>query len=280
MKVADIQAIDVHAHYGRMIRGRDPVFDAWYSGDGGVVARRARAANTQWTIVSPLLALLPRGEADAFAGNEEAAAVVGKTEGLLQWVVVNPLQESTYEQAERMLQTGKCVGIKLHPEEHRYPIQTYGKKLFEFAAKHSAIVLTHSGEKYSMPEHFVPFLDEFAEVRLILAHIGCTCDADPTHQVRAVQLSRHGNIYADTSSAQSMLSGIIEYAVKEAGPEKVLYGTDTPLYSASAQRARIDHAELTDDQKRMILRDNAVKLFGFERTTGSDVSEDIIVAKK
>ena len=264
MKVAEIQAVDVHAHYGRMIRGRDPMLDDWPSGDGNVVVRRARAANTQWTIVSPLLSLVPRGEADAYAGNEEAAAVVGDTDGLLQWVVVNPLQESTYEQAERMLQTDKCVGIKLHPEEHRYPIQTHGRKLFEFAARHNAIVLTHSGEINSMPEDFVPFLDEFARVRLIVAHIGCTCDADPTHQIRAVQLSRHGNIYADTSSAQSMMSGIIEHAVKEAGPEKVLYGTDTPLYSAGAQRARIDHAEIADDHKRMILRDNAVKLFGLE----------------
>ena len=68
MKVAEIQAVDVHAHYGRMIRGRDPMLDDWPSGDGNVVVRRARAANTQWTIVSPLLSLVPRGEADAYAG--------------------------------------------------------------------------------------------------------------------------------------------------------------------------------------------------------------------
>jgi predicted TIM-barrel fold metal-dependent hydrolase len=40
----------------------------------------------------------------------------------------------------------------------------------------------------------------------------------------------------------------------------VLYGTDTPLYSAPMQRARIDHADLDDDAKRLILCDNACRL--------------------
>jgi hypothetical protein len=39
-----------------------------------------------------------------------------------------------------------------------------------------------------------------------------------------------------------------------------LFGTDTPLYFASSQRARINHAELSDGQKRMILLDNARRI--------------------
>ena len=262
MSIQDIQAIDVHAHYGRMVRGGDPRFDDWVSGDASLVAERARNANTEWTIVSPLEALMPRGEADAYQGNEAAATEVAATDGLLQWVVLNPLQESTYEQTERMLRLPRCVGIKLHPEEHCYPIEAHGRKLFEFAARHRAIVLTHSGQVNSWPEAFVPFLNDFPEVRLIVAHIGCSDDVDRTHQVRAIQMSKHGNIYADTSSAQSILSGIIEFAVREAGPEHILYGTDTPLYSAAAQRARIDQAEISDRDKRLILRENSLKIFG------------------
>jgi uncharacterized protein len=56
--------------------------------------------------------------------------------------------------------------------------------------------------------------------------------------------------------------GLIEWAVREVGPERVLFGTDTPLYDTAMQRARIDQADLTDDQKRLILRDNAARLFG------------------
>ena len=247
-----------------MFRGRDPLFDNWTSGDASVVIDRARRSRTQYTIVSPLLSLVPRGEADAFAGNEQAATVVTETEGLLQWVVVNPLQPDTFDQADHMLGLAKCVGIKWHPEEHRYPITEHGRILFEHAAKHCALVLTHSGEAYSKPEDFIPFANDFPDVKLILAHIGCTDDEYPAHQVRGIQMSKHDNVYADTSSARSMISGIIEYAVKEVGPERILFGTDTPLYHAPCQRARIDEAEISDEAKRLILRANAAALLGLE----------------
>ena len=83
-----------------------------------------------------------------------------------------------------------------------------------------------------------------------------------THQVRAIQQSRHGNVLADTSSARSITPGLIEWAVREVGIDRVLFGTDTPLYHTAIQRGRIDHADLSLDAKRKILRDNALRLFG------------------
>src|SRR5262249_29227805 len=97
-----------------------------------------------------------------------------------------------------------------------------------------------------------------------LAHIGCGHDGDVTHQVRAAQKSKHGNVYADTSSARSIVPGLIEWAVRELGAERVLFGTDTPLYHTPMQRARIDHADLGDAEKRLILRENAVRLFALK----------------
>ncbi len=49
--------------------------------------------------------------------------------------------------------------------------------------------------------------------------------------------------------------------MSEIGSERILYGTDTPLYSPPMQRARIDRAEISDAHKQRILRDNAMKLF-------------------
>jgi predicted TIM-barrel fold metal-dependent hydrolase len=231
------------------------------TGDASVVVRRAAAANIRLTIVSPLEALLPRFGGDPVKGNINAAQIVAETEGLLQYVVIDPLKPATYEQADEMLKLPKCVGIKIHPEEHGYPIVEHGRKIFEFAAERRAIILTHSSEQNSQADDFVPLVNEFPEVRLILAHIGCGWDGDLTHQVRAIQKSKHGNMFADTSSARSITPKLIEWAVKQIGPERVLFGTDTPLYHASMQRIRIDHADLSDGEKRMILRENAVRLF-------------------
>ena len=48
------------------------------------------------------------------------------------------------------------------------------------------------------------------------------------------------------------------------GAERILFGTDTPVYSVPMQRARVDYAELSDQQKQLILRDNSRKLFDLE----------------
>lgn len=258
-----IQAIDVHGHYGQYIGepGND-LTDRFYSGTADEVVRRARAVNIVLTIVSPLTALKPRFQADATAGNIEAAQIVAATPGLKQYVVIDPLHPETYQQAEEMLVQPQCVGIKIHPEEHGYPIREHARSIFEFAARHHAVVLTHSSEKLSLAADCIPWANEFPEMRLILAHIGCGWDGDPTHQVRAIQQSRHANVFADTSSARSITPGLIEWAVREVGVDLVLFGTDTPLYVAAMQHARIVHADLSANQKRQILRTNALNLFG------------------
>lgn len=259
--ITDLQAIDVHAHYGQYDRGQADVVNEFMTGDGDLVFRRAKQANIKWTIVSPLKALLPRFHGDSVGGNIEAADVVSKTEGLLQWVVIEPAKTKTYVQADEMLKLPKCVGIKIHPEEHGYPIMEHGRKIFEFAAKHKTVVLGHSSEKLSLASDYVKFANDFPEVKLIIAHLGCGWDGDLTHQVRAIQQSKHGNLFTDTSSARSITPKLIEWGVKEIGAERILFGTDTPLYFTAMQRARIDDADLSDREKKMILCDNAYRLF-------------------
>lgn len=231
------------------------------SGDPEWVIKLAQAARTRLSIVSPLQALMPRGHGDALAGNANAAATVLRTPGLLQWVVIDPRVPASYEQAAIMLAGPKCVGIKIHPEEHLYPIAQHARALFEFAAARDTVILSHSGEKNSLPEDFVRFADDFPSVRLILAHLGNGHDGDPAHQVRAIQASRRDNVYVDTSSGASLTPRLIEWAVREVGANRILYGSDSPLYFAPMQRTRIDWADISDADKRLILCDNAIRLF-------------------
>ena len=55
---------------------------------------------------------------------------------------------------------------------------------------------------------------------------------------------------------------LVEWAVKEIGSPRILFGTDAPLYSTAMQRARVDSADLSVEDKRSILCDNAMRLFG------------------
>lgn len=268
--ISDCAAIDVHGHYGQYVRyGEQSPRDWMHSASAAEVVERARAARIEWTFVSPLTALLPRFHADAIAGNREAAHIVPQTPGLRQYVVIDPRRPETYDQADELLNQPHCVGIKIHPEEHGYPIRERAEPIFAFAAARRAIILSHSSERNSLAADLVPWADRFPEVTLILAHIGCGWDLDPTHQVRAIQQSRAGNVYADTSSATSITPRLIEWAVSEVGVDRVLFGSDTPLYHAGVQRSRIEQADLSDADKRQILRGNAVRLF---RLNGEDAA--------
>ena len=257
-----IEAIDVHAHFGRFTGTTSELSNEFMSCEPQKVILYAKMAHIKLTIVSPLLALLPRMGGNPIEGNIHASKVTAVSRDLLQWVVVDPLKKETYTQATEMLKLPKCAGIKIHPEEHGYPITKYGREIFEFAAKNNAIIETHSGEQNSMPEDFARLANEYPEVKIIISHLGCGWDGDLSHQVRAIQSSKHGNLYTDTSSAQSIMPNLIEWAVKEIGVERILFGTDSPLYFAPMQRARIDNAELSDTDKKKILYENAVRLFG------------------
>ncbi len=257
-----LEAIDVHAHYGVSRDQPCARVGRWMSADAAEVLRRARRVHVAITVVSPLAGLMTHTAAGVERANRDAARVAAAHHALRQWVIVDPRSRRTFDQAAELLRAPWCVGIKIHPELHGYPIREHGRALFAFAERHGAVVLTHSGQERSLPADFVPLANAFPGVRLILGHLGFCIDGDPTRQVRAIQRCRHGNLYTDTSSAKSIIPRLLEWAVREVGAERILFGSDTPLYFLANQRARVDAADLPAAAKRRILRDNAVRLLG------------------
>ena len=84
----------------------------------------------------------------------------------------------------------------------------------------------------------------------LIAHLG---------GINQVRQAKYGNIYIDTSGSSSNMNNVIEEAVKVAGSEKILFGTDT--YSCAFQRGRIEYARIPFEDKVNILRNNALRLF-------------------
>jgi predicted TIM-barrel fold metal-dependent hydrolase len=254
-----MKAIDVHGHFGVYDRGAGGLMDQMISGSIEVVRRRAQAANICLTVVSAIHALIPYG-GDVLGGNEDACKVAEEYSDIRFWAVVNPRLPGTYKQAELLLTHPRCKGIKIHPTDHAYEIGDYGDEIFEFASSHKAIISTHSGCLGSFPEDFICFANQYPDVSLILAHLGNSVDGNLSRQIYALNQAKNGNVYIDTSSAKSINSGLIEWAVSEVGAQCLLFGTDTPLYFAASQKARIEYAEIDEGAKRAILFENAAKL--------------------
>jgi len=265
--IQNLAAFDVHAHVGNYRKGRHKLVERCMSASAEEVVQRAKAARTEMTVFSHIEALLPPGKANVIRANRAAARIAESQKALRFWAVLNPRQADTFSQARDLLAHPKCAGLKIHPELHLYPISKHGAKIIAFAAEFNAIVLTHSGEAQSLPPDFLPFMNAHPNVTLILAHLGCSADDNPTRQVQTVEASKHGNIYVDTSSSMSILPNLIEWAVGKIGSERILYGTDSPLYFAPMQRSRINYAAVSDKAKRLILRENAVRIFALNRGT-------------
>ncbi len=254
-----MKAIDVHGHFGPYDRSNGGLGDQMMSGSIEVIRRRAQVADICLTVVSALHAVMPYG-GDVLRGNEDACEIAEQHSDIRFWAVLDPRLRETYKQVESLLTHPRCKGIKIHPTDHGYEIRDYGNEIFEFAAQYKAIIMTHSGCPGSFPEDFIGFANRYPNVSLILAHLGNSADGNLSRQVYALKRANNRNIYIDTSSAKSINSGLIEWAVSEIGAQRLLFGTDTPLYFAACQKARIEYAEIDEEAKRAILFENASQL--------------------
>lgn len=248
MSIHDLTAVDVHSH----INHGSP-FDSSeneiYSARLDRLEKLNAAAGVGAMFCSTFASVL-RTETVA-EENEYMHRAALENSRVYQWVVIEPRSEQTFTQAGRMLNTGKCAGIKLHPPCHGYSLNEYGDRIFSLASEFGAVVLIHPE---SSPDHILPFADRYPEVSFIMAHLGSTAYA------AAIGKAAHGNVYADTSGIASSNNNVLEYTVGQVGSERILYGSDT--YAPGFQRGRIEFSTVSDTDKKNILRDNAIRLFG------------------
>jgi len=252
----EINAIDTHCHiHYTPVETLSPITlssvmqeGPYYTAYWDTLSQMEKAAKISAVFASPFEALT--GRADTVQANEDMFKLVQDIPNLYQWVVIDPLNEKTFEQADRMLKSEKCVGIKLHPVLHKYTIEEQGEKIFSFAEKYSAIVQMHPEKSAD----YVSFADSFPNVTFIIAHLG------GLNHINAIRNAKHRNVYTDTSGKAILKNLLIEYAVSQVGSDRILFGTDT--YAASAQRGRIEYAMISQQDKENILFNNAKKLFG------------------
>ena len=257
-----MQAIDLHAHFGDP--SALPLKDLEIECTRMSLHQLREEYNQQGIVascISPLEAFFPGDEKSTLDANLYMQELSLVNDWIYQWVVVNPLIPKTYQQAEQMLKSRKCVGVKIHPFACDFSIEKYGDEIFQFCREQNAVILTHSGDRNCMPESYVPLANQYPEVTLILAHQGWGGDGRVNHQVNAVQHMQSQNVFIDVSSVKSIINYIIEWGVGELSAERFLFGTDTPLHNIAMMKARVEYARIDDSARAAILYRNAVRLF-------------------
>lgn len=263
--IEDVKAIDVHGHIGKY-----GTLGCWttnrklISGNGlNKFLRLARISNIETSIVADYTGMF----GDILKSNERTARLVEKYDELYQWVLINPLEPRSFDQATELIRQPKSAGIKTHSEIMNYEWQEHGEKVFELAARLQAVLAVNSGWKDDIPGDYSDLANRFPEVTLIMTYLGRSHHENMyknDFQILAWREAsvKHQNIYTDTASIKSLHGNVLEYVVREMGADFVLFGTDSPNYFAPSKRIRIDKADLTNDEKRKILRENAMRLFG------------------
>lgn len=190
-------------------------------------------------------------EADVAEENDFLYDFALKNDWCWQWIVIEPRQKKTLEQAKKMLNTGKCIGIKLHPPLHGYTLHEWESVIFPIAEETESFVQIHPE---AQPVYLLDIADKYPHTKIIAAH------HNGRGWTEAILRAKYSNIYLDTSGSASYQNNVIEFAVREGCTERMFFGSDT--YSTAFQRGRIDDALIPDEAKYAILRGNAEREFG------------------
>ena len=151
-------------------------------------------------------------------------------------------------------------GFKIHPDMQRFALDA-PKTMDMFAAVEGKLpVMIHTGDnrfEFSRPWQMKKVLEAFPKLVCICAHLGGWSEWAEASK----PLSAFENAYVDTSSSLYALGK--EEAVtiiRRYSRDRVLFGTDFPMWNPSEELERLMSLGLTDAETEKILRINAEDL--------------------
>lgn len=171
-------------------------------------------------------------------------------------------QDSTSEDIKQLRELG-LHGVKLHPDIQKFRLDDPRIfKLCEELEEYEMTLLLHCGDiryDYSNPNRLVPLLKAFPKLKVIGAHFGGhSVWDDAVRQLAA----RYDNLWVDCSSSFFALTkdGARDL-IHAYGADRVLFGTDYPMWSPKDELAFFRSLELPPAEEKAILWNNAAKLF-------------------
>lgn len=173
---------------------------------------------------------------------------------------------------------GQVRGLKLYPGyQPFYPADPHWAPAYAFAAEHRIPVMIHSGDtyspqgkvKYSHPLHVDDVAVDFPDVQFLICHLGNPWIRDCMEVVY-----KNANVHTDISGLvlgdfsdrfeRYMRKQFQEMLLYGVNPSKVLFGTDWPISSMESYQAFMSELALPAADRKRMMADNAVKLFGLD----------------
>ncbi|WP_108991753.1 amidohydrolase family protein [Paenibacillus agaridevorans] len=181
---------------------------------------------------------------------------------LLGYVTYIPSwQQKSLEIAEQCFSSSdRFVGIKIHPDVNKYPINgpDYAP-MWEYADSKGLLVLVHTWSQcpYSDPVRLLDIAEKYKNVTVLIGHSGGVEPGVTT----AIELSnKYENMYLDLTGVFLCSGRPLDYFVSQANPDKLLFSSDAAFNSLTWDIGNVLYARVSEEIKEKVLGLNAQRL--------------------
>lgn len=194
--------------------------------------------------------------------NRFISETVKKHPGILSgFGAVHPGRKDLPGLIDEVLELG-LIGLKIHPDMQKFALDSR-EAMDMFASIEDRLpVIIHTGDsryEYSRPWQMKHVLDAFPKLVCVCAHLGGWSEWDEASKM----LAGYENVYVDTSSSLYALAPEkARRIIRCFSRDRVLFGTDYPMWNPAEELERFNRLGLTDDEQEKILSLNAMKLLG------------------
>lgn len=193
--------------------------------------------------------------------NDLVRRVIAGTPGVYGLVWVNPRAPDAVGTTRALLDEpgSRFRGVKLHPLLDGYhPDDPSVHPVIELLIERGLPALIHCGHPiFTLPWSIEELIRRYPQARVILGHMG---HGNIVYINAAIDVAaRNPNVYLETSGMPMHTK--IREAVERAGPDRVLYGSDTPFHHPSVELTKVRVSGLPTELVGRVLGENGLRLF-------------------
>jgi predicted TIM-barrel fold metal-dependent hydrolase len=255
LPIDDVEIIDFHAHLGPYFNMHtpDPYADS--------MVRVMDRAGIDKVVISATPGIC----SDMVMGNTMMLEAINAHRGRIYGacVVNGNYPELSLDELERCFSEDKdVVYIKVHPIMVKNKMDDRRMKaVYEFASERKLFILVHTWldeDPYGSQDLFAGVVKDYPDVKWLMGHTG-----GPYGGPHGMEIAGElPNVFLDITMSMCPARQL-EYFVKTAGADRVLFGTDNPFIDPRPQIGRLFLADISHEDRVKIAGGNARRYIDF-----------------
>lgn len=195
-----------------------------------------------------------------FSNDATDEALAGHEDRLIPFLAVNPwTRAEAVAEVHRRADKG-YKGVKLHPTLHGYHLSDLGLvgPVLDAIRERELLVICHgASDLRNAPPEFALAANAYPEIPFLMAHSGTFWSHG-----QAIRLAADTpNLYLETSRVPIFEAS---ESVRLLGPEKVIWGTDSPYVNYSVEYQKMEHVADSSDARDLVVGGNLLGLLGMD----------------